>query len=148
MKRPIEIRIRINVEFDSSEAALADYLHDSSAAPFPFREMVMLALKSYWLPLAYKRQKAAPEKLHEVTLDCIYRLQLHIQYLQSMIGIKLEPAVLGVDPLIQPNAPSSEQLEDFTVAEATADVASFELEESEADGGKWDVPFEFTSKLG
>lgn len=149
MKKPIEIRVRINVEFDSSEAILADYLHDAKVAPYPLREMVMLALKSYWLPFAYKRQKLKGEKLHQATLDSIYRLQLHLQYLQSMMGIKLERGELGIDLLTQSDTPS-EQPEDSTVValEATEDLTSEELEEDKEADDKWNVPFGFTSKLG
>lgn len=157
LTRPIEIRIRLNVEFDSSEAILNDYLHNTEAAPYPFREMVMLALKSYWLPFAYKSQKNSLEKLRQATLDSIYRLQMHLSYLHSVTGIELnELAPLVYPPYLSSTTPKQE-LPDISSTAAASSVAQtatdkqIAIEEvpvgEQGDPQQWKIPFEFTNAL-
>lgn len=86
MLSDIEFRLRVRVERDSPEAVILNYLN-SKQTLYPPKDMAMIALLSYWLPLAYRDQGlAAKENLVWVIRDSIYRLKLHLQYLQEMLG--------------------------------------------------------------
>ncbi|MBV8885930.1 MAG: hypothetical protein JO235_18310 [Chroococcidiopsidaceae cyanobacterium CP_BM_RX_35] len=147
MKKTIEIRLRIKVEYDSSEAVLVEYLRDVEATPYPFREMVMLALKTFWLPYAYKHLKVTSEQLHQVTLESIYGLLIHLQRLQSMIGIKLDSGMIGSILPIQVNT-ASVSISASEAVHNSDNSLTEELSVEEADDGEWNVPFQFTSNLG
>ena len=79
------IRFQVQALEDSNEGILLTYLH-SKDAPYPFNDMALNALKSYWLPLAYKDDSAAePEEKKQAISDCIDRLQLQEQHLRQML---------------------------------------------------------------
>ncbi|QLE59909.1 hypothetical protein [Nostoc sp. TCL26-01] len=81
----LEFRLRTRTFPDTSEAILLNYLN-SKATLYPSKDMAMIALMSYWLPLAYRAAGyGAKENLEQSIKDCIYRLKLHQQYLQEML---------------------------------------------------------------
>ena len=89
MLSDFEFRLRTRFEPESPEAILINYLN-SKATVYPSKDMAMIALMSYWMPLAYRSTgKASPDRLEQSLRDCIYRLQLHLQYLQAMLGQEL-----------------------------------------------------------
>lgn len=99
MLEDIELfRVRVRVGSDSPEAIVMNYLN-SKQTLYPARDMVMLALITYWLPIAYRDSNlGAKENLERLIRDSIYRLQLHLQYLHQMLGEEtLEEAALSVD---------------------------------------------------
>ena len=112
-----------------------------------FREMVMLALRTFWLPYAYKRLKVTSEQLHQVTLESIYGLLIHLQRLQSMIGLKLDSGMIGSILPMQVNAASMSISASEAVHNSDNSLTE-ELSVEEADDGEWNVPFQFTSNLG
>jgi hypothetical protein len=83
--KKFQIRFQVQALEDSNDGILLTYLH-SKDAPYPFNDMALNALKSYWLPLAYKDDSAAePEEKKRAISDCIDRLQLQEQHLRQML---------------------------------------------------------------
>ena len=78
-----EIRVRLRADQSSPELALAKYL-SSKDTLYPPKDMVMIALMAYWLPLAHKYKTGIADE--ECIRSCIYRLKLHQQYLEGMLG--------------------------------------------------------------
>ncbi|MEM6448539.1 MAG: hypothetical protein AAF704_18530, partial [Cyanobacteria bacterium P01_D01_bin.123] len=67
----------------------------------PLRDMVMLSVQSFWLPLAYRdRLKALPaSELEPLIRSCVLRLQMQQQYLQSLSPQPLQtPTFSDSDP--------------------------------------------------
>ena len=86
MLENLEFRLRTRVQQESPEAILLSYLNSKDTL-YPAKDMVMIALTSYWLPLAYQAVgKGNKQKLEPHIRSCIYRLKLHQQYLQEMLG--------------------------------------------------------------
>ncbi|MBD2531897.1 hypothetical protein H6G97_20835 [Nostoc flagelliforme FACHB-838] len=104
MLENFEFRLRTRVQQESPEAILLSYLNSKDTI-YPPKDMVMIALMSYWLPLAYQAAgKGTKDNLDYNIRSCIYRLKLHQQYLQEMLGE--EPADLEVG-LIESQSPTS-----------------------------------------
>lgn len=148
-KNPKEIRLLIKDE-TSDEVVLNEYLHDKQACPYSYREMVMLALKAFWLPFAYQRLGASSEQLRKVTIDAIYQLQRHLNYLYSQIGFELE----GVGVMLEHSVPPQKSLNSNTPVVADRgtrpdnESSPLEIEQDgQAEPDQWHVPFEYTSKF-
>lgn len=80
----VEFRLRSRVKTDSSEAMLFKYLNSRNTL-YPAKDMVIIAISSYWLPLAYQAQEQ-PVDLEPHIRACLYRLQLHSSYLMGLLG--------------------------------------------------------------
>lgn len=86
MLKDTEFRVRARVESNSPEAIVLNYLN-SRQTLYPSKDMALIALMSYWLPLAYRDDEMrSQESLNRVIRNSIYRLKLHLQYLQQMLG--------------------------------------------------------------
>ncbi len=86
MLEDTEFRVRARVEPNSPEAIVLNYLN-SRQTLYPSKDMALIALMSYWLPLAYRDDEMrSQESLNRVIRNSIYRLKLHLQYLQQMLG--------------------------------------------------------------
>ena len=105
MSSDFEFRLRMRVEGNSPEATVLNYLN-SKHTPYPPKDMAMIALMSYWLPLAcLDEQMRSPESFNRTIRNSIYRLKLHLQYLQQMLG---EEAVLEEIASLEPKVTSSQ----------------------------------------
>jgi hypothetical protein len=71
----VEFRLRSRVKTDSPEAMLFKYLNSRNTL-YPAKDMVIIAISSYWLPLAYQAEEQ-PVDLEPHIRACLYRLQLH-----------------------------------------------------------------------
>lgn len=80
------IRFQVTASPSSREGMVLDYLL-AGETPYPLRDMVMLSVQSFWLPLAYReRQKVLPtSELEPLIRSCVLRLQIQQQYLQSLL---------------------------------------------------------------
>ncbi len=86
MLEDTEFRVRARVEPNSPEAIVLNYLN-SRQTLYPSKDMALIALMSYWLPLAYRDDEMrSQESLNRVIRNSIYRLKLHLQYLHQMLG--------------------------------------------------------------
>lgn len=135
MLEDIEFRLRVRVESNSPEAIILNYLN-SKYTLYPAKDMAMIALLSYWLPLAHRDTcSVSPEHLGRVLQDSIYRLKLHLQYLQQMQGeeiqeievipdiVKLSESPLEVTPEPLPENDSGSRAETNAVKPETEDEA-------------------------
>ncbi|MEH1850922.1 hypothetical protein [Nostoc sp.] len=84
MLSDVEFRLRSRVKADSSEAVLIKYLNSRDTL-YPARDMAMIAISSYWLPLAYQAVDQSVN-LEPHIRGCLYRLQLHSSYLMGLLG--------------------------------------------------------------
>ena len=124
MLEDIEFRLRLRVESDSPEAIILKYLN-SRQTLYPSRDMAMIALISYWLPIACRDEGMQPkESFSRVIQNSTYRLKLHLQYLQQMLGDEVLEDVVS-SKIKMPSSQSGTPLEN-TVAERISD--------SETDG--------------
>lgn len=90
MLEDIEFRLRMRVDSNSPEAIILNYLN-SKQTLYPAKDMAMIALMSFWLPLAYRDDDSQEkENIGRVIRDSIYRLKLHLPYLQQMLEEELE----------------------------------------------------------
>ncbi|MFN6572026.1 hypothetical protein [Dendronalium sp. ChiSLP03b] len=82
----LEFRLRSRTLKGSPEEIVMSYLN-SKKTLYPAKDMVMIAILSYWLPLAYQVvDEVVKEDLESYIRDSIYRLKLHQQYLRRMLG--------------------------------------------------------------
>lgn len=84
MLSDVEFRFRSRVKADSSEAVLIKYLNSRDTL-YPAKDMAMIAISSYWLPLAYQAVNQSVD-LEPHIRACLYRLQLHSSYLMGLLG--------------------------------------------------------------
>jgi hypothetical protein len=80
----VEFRLRSRVKTDSPEAMLFKYLNSRDTL-YPAKDMAMIAISSYWLPLAYQAVDQSVD-LEPHIRACLYRLQLHSSYLMGLLG--------------------------------------------------------------
>ncbi|AVH68100.1 hypothetical protein [Nostoc sp. 'Peltigera membranacea cyanobiont' N6] len=80
----VEFRLRSRVKADSSEAMVIKYLNSKNTL-YPAKDMAMIAISSYWLPLAYQAVDQSVN-LEPHIRACLYRLQLHSSYLMGLLG--------------------------------------------------------------
>ena len=80
----VEFRLRSRVKADSPEAMVIKYLNSRNTL-YPAKDMVIIAISSYWLPLAYQAEEQ-PVDLEQHIRGCLYRLQLHSSYLMGLLG--------------------------------------------------------------
>lgn len=90
--RSIEIRFEVQVLEGSREEKLLNYLK-SKQTPFPLKDMVMIALQGFLMPLAYRDDDdVTDQEKGWVVRDSIQRLQQQVQYFQEML-----PRVARID---------------------------------------------------
>lgn len=150
MSSDIEFRLRMRVESDSPEAIIINYLN-SKQTPYPSKDMAMIALMTYWLPLACQsEERQSSESFNKVIRNSIYRLKLHVQYLQQMLG---EEVVLEEIASKEPKVTSS-QLEtplENAVTPRNSDHNpngnSPALQSASTENEEWFNPLKLGSKL-
>lgn len=124
MSSDFEFRLRMRVEASSPEAMVLNYLN-SKQTPYPSKDMAMIALMTYWLPLAcLDEERQSPESFKRTIRNSIYRLKLHLQYLQQMLG---EEAVLEEIASLEPkiaDASRSETPSENAVVQSVSDQNS------------------------
>ncbi|MBD2303399.1 hypothetical protein H6G80_33645 [Nostoc sp. FACHB-87] len=96
MLQDVEFRLRARVDTSSYEAMLIKYLNSKNTL-YPAKDMVMIAITSYWLPLAYQTMQQKSPDLEQQIRACIYRLQLHQEYLLGLLGETLSQGVGTID---------------------------------------------------
>jgi hypothetical protein len=150
MLEDIEFRLRVRVDSNSPEAIVLNYLN-SKQTLYLAKDMAMIALMSFWLPLAY-RDDDSQEKgnIGRVIRNSIYRLKLHLPYLQQMLGEEVEQE--KEVPLFEVGQQKSQlEIQTHTV---TADDSSPKPETSQtiseidsAEPREWFNPLKSGSKL-
>ena len=151
MSEDIEFRLRVRVNSDSPEAIILNYLN-SKQTLYPARDMAMIALMSYWLPLAYEANGLqAREKIGRVIRASIYRLKLHLQDLQQMLGEEVEPGKeVALFEAKQPASRLDIQSRPITADDSPSDKSEIGHAKSEGaltESHEWFNPLKSSSKL-
>lgn len=149
MLEDIEFRLRVRVDDHSPEATMLNYLN-SKQTLYPARDMAMIALMSYWLPLAYEADGLqAREKIERTIRASIYRLKLHLQDLQQMLGEEtLGKEAIAVD-IKSPESPLATKPQLLKAQENTSsrlEVNIAELEEVAPQKEEWFNPMKSSVK--
>lgn len=149
MSSDFEFRLRMRVEGNSPEATVLNYLN-SKQTPYPPKDMAMIALMSYWLPLAcLDEQMQSPSSYKRTIQNSIYRLKLHLQYLQQMLG---EEAVLEDIASLEPRVDALQSetgLEDAVVQrnnDHNSDGSSPASQSASTESKVWFNPLKPSSK--
>ena len=149
MSSDFEFRLRMRVEGNSPEATVLNYLN-SKQTPYPPKDMAMIALISYWLPLAcLDEQMLSPSSFNRTIRNSIYRLKLHLQYLQQMLG---EEAVLEDIASLEPRVDALQSetgLEDAVVQrnnDRNSDGSGPALQSASTESKVWFNPLKPSSK--
>lgn len=107
--------IRLQVKRGSQEEQLLNFLNDESARPFSKPQMILLALKAFWLTLSLIHNKHPIEQLVASLNQGAYLWQLQEHYLRKSIGVEESTSIAHVQDC-QPHQQSS------TPAVETVDV--------------------------
>ncbi|MBW4440372.1 MAG: hypothetical protein KME10_03880 [Plectolyngbya sp. WJT66-NPBG17] len=94
MTRKFDYRVRVQVAAESPDGILLDFLKNERHRSYSHKEMLLWALRAYWMPIAYQlRREQGEQSLTEAQLkrmaqDAIYQLRQQIAYLRSTFGIE------------------------------------------------------------
>ncbi len=87
-------RFRLDTNANTVEGILLDYIQCSQYHPsFSAKEMVLKALKAFWLPYAYddcQNLQVAPTFVKKLVREAILSLKQHIRELELMFEIESE----------------------------------------------------------
>ncbi|MEM7561294.1 MAG: hypothetical protein AAF394_19385 [Planctomycetota bacterium] len=102
------IRFQVTASASSREGILLDYLL-SEDTPYPLRDMAMLSIQSFWLPLAYRdrREALTASELEQLVQSCVLRLHMQQQYLQSLLPRQPLPSGVPTGELKPTDLPES-----------------------------------------
>lgn len=97
--------IRLQVKVGSQEEALLEFLNDEDARPFSKPQMVLLALKAFWLTLSLLHQNQQLQQIIASFHQSVYVWKLQEQYLRRQAGI--DQSFSTVQQIPDKNKPSS-----------------------------------------
>jgi hypothetical protein len=101
-RKIIDYRVRIQVAEDSPDGVLLDFLKHERHPSFSHKEMVLWALRGYWMAIAFRQRSEMGDtsisnaQTQRMALDAIHQLGQQIIYIQSVCDI---PEPLGVSIL-------------------------------------------------
>ncbi|MBD2440564.1 hypothetical protein [Nostoc sp. FACHB-110] len=107
--------IRLQVKKGSQEEQLLEFLNNEAARPFSKPQMVLLALKSFWLTLSLAHNKHPTEQLLASLNQGVYLWKLQEQYLRKIVGVEF-PApttddLKGIESLRIAELPPNDEVE-------------------------------------
>ncbi|MCC5618791.1 hypothetical protein LC605_27630 [Nostoc sp. CHAB 5836] len=80
--------IRLQVKRGSQEEQLLEFLNSESARPFSKPQMILLALKAFWLTLSLFHHKQPAEQILASLSQGTYLWKLQEQYLRKVVGVE------------------------------------------------------------
>jgi hypothetical protein len=101
-RKIIDYRVRIQVAEDSPDGVLLDFLKHERHPSFSHKEMVLWALRGYWMAIAFRQRSEMGDEVVEaqvqrIVLDAIYQLRQQIAYVQRACGSQGMTALYGVE---------------------------------------------------
>lgn len=102
--KKFDYRVRIQVAADSPDGILLDCLKNERHQSYSHKEMLLWALRAYWMPIAYQLQqeqgkRSLPEaQMKRMAQDAIHQLRQQIAYLQSTFGVEPNLSTEGIAP--------------------------------------------------
>jgi hypothetical protein len=88
-RKMIDYRVRIQVAEDSPDGVLLDFLKHERHPSFSHKEMVLWALRGYWMAIAFRQRSeleggtVSEVRVQRIVQDSIHQLNQQITYLQS-----------------------------------------------------------------
>jgi hypothetical protein len=105
-RKIIDYRVRIQVAEDSPDGVLLDFLKHERHPSFSHKEMVLWALRGYWMAIAFRQWqesgggRISESQVQQMVLDAIHQLNQQIVYIQSTF--EMEHIGNGADAAILP----------------------------------------------
>jgi hypothetical protein len=96
-RKMIDYRVRIQVAEDSPDGVLLDFLKHERHPSFSHKEMVMWALRGYWMAIAFRCRwesgvgEMSEAQVQQMALDAIHQLKQQMAYIQ----VTFEMDVMG-----------------------------------------------------
>jgi hypothetical protein len=93
-RKIIDYRIRIQVAEDSPDGVLLDFLKHERHPSFSHKEMVLWALRGYWMAIAFRQCKdeendwVTDTQMQRIVTDSLHQLAQQINYIRSSFGIE------------------------------------------------------------
>jgi hypothetical protein len=91
--KKFDYRVRVQVAADSPDGILLDCIKNERHQSYSHKEMLLWALRAYWMPIAYQLRREQGEltlsdaQMKRIAQDAIHQLKQQITYLQSTFGI-------------------------------------------------------------
>jgi hypothetical protein len=97
-RKMIDYRVRIQVAEDSPDGMLLDFLKHERHPSFSHKEMVLWALRGYWMAIAFRQRGDFEEdtisqtRMRRIALDGIHQLRQQIAYIETTfeVGLRTE----------------------------------------------------------
>ncbi|KAM3091304.1 hypothetical protein ACKFKG_26330 [Phormidesmis sp. 146-35] len=92
--KKFDYRVRIQVAADSPDGILLDCLKNERHQSYSHKEMLLWALRAYWMPIAYQLQQEqgkrslSESQMRRMAQDAIHQLRQQIAYLQATFGVE------------------------------------------------------------
>ena len=100
MKQQLDIKFRFQPLRSSPDGILLDYIKNRQELDSISNEMVLKALRAYWLADAYQNCGAKKgQQLKKLAINMIFALEEHANYLRTVFGIERIQPVYQVPPL-------------------------------------------------
>lgn len=99
--KKFDYRVRIQVAADSPDGILLDCLKNERHQSYSHKEMLLWALRAYWMPIAYQLQheqgkrSLSDAQMKRMAQDAIHKLRQQITYLQSTFGVEQNVSAEG-----------------------------------------------------
>jgi hypothetical protein len=96
-QKKFDYRVRIQVGAESPDGVLLDCLKHERHPSYSHKEMLLWALRAYWLPIAYQIRQDSDDdcqtdaQLRQIAIHSIHQLKQQIAYLQTLFAIAPEP---------------------------------------------------------
>jgi hypothetical protein len=88
-KKMFDYRVRIQVAEDSPDGVLLDFIKNERHPSFSHKEMVLWALRGYWMAIALRQRSevgntsVSDAQIQRMALDTIHQLRQQIVYVRS-----------------------------------------------------------------
>jgi hypothetical protein len=89
-RKMIDYRVRIQVAEDSPDGVLLNFLKHGRHPSFSHKEMVLWALRGYWMAIAFRQYQNEREngmvsaQMRQIALDGMHQLRQQMAYIQSV----------------------------------------------------------------
>ncbi len=121
--KKFDYRVRVQVAADSPDGVLLDCIKNERHQSYSHKEMLLWALRAYWMPTAYQLQREQGDssisdaQMKRIALDAIHQLKQQISYLQSTFEVGQDYPTEGATV-----APSSQPLRSLVATHATSET--------------------------
>ncbi|BAU15921.1 hypothetical protein LEP3755_64870 (plasmid) [Leptolyngbya sp. NIES-3755] len=99
--KKFDYRVRIQVAAESPDGILLDCIKNERHQSYSHKEMLLWALRAYWMPIAYQLRREQGEvtlsdaQMKRIAQDAVHQLRQQIAYLQSTFDIDQNSAPEG-----------------------------------------------------